>query len=222
MKIPAFFIFFKMFEDCIAMLGNLHNGACANQYKRECNCDDSSEWDWQVCRELNQKECKLISSNTSLCRNGPHFGTYTFDFTKEPCRYCAEKLWRLNNWYDECSSRGGWLQLDCNSNTEDLYQKQYGDCNKAEKSICWTWDYSHCILDDSQLEENEKNCEAICVDEWGNSVNDRLCDVYTRPLCTWLSPGLEPSYNDCNHCAKNWFPYCFPINFDLNCDESKY
>ena len=44
MKIPAFFIFFKMFEDCIAMLGNLHNGACA-KYDECQSTDDLFSWD---------------------------------------------------------------------------------------------------------------------------------------------------------------------------------
>jgi hypothetical protein len=26
----------------------------------------------------------------------------------------------------------------------------------------------------------------------------------------------------CNNCAKNGFPYCFPIDFSDSCDESDY
>jgi hypothetical protein len=27
---------------------------------------------------------------------------------------------------------------------------------------------------------------------------------------------------NCNNCAENGFPYCFPIDFRVSCDESRY
>ena len=32
-------------------------------------------------------------------------------------------------------------------------------------------------------------------------------------LLTWM---------DCHYCAKNWFPYCFPLDFRADCLESNY
>ena len=203
----------------------LHNAYCAKQYKRECPCDNEGEWNWQVCRELNENECKDIVSYNGECYSYSPHGEQIFNTTKEPCYYCAWKLWWIEIWNNDnqdCRdiSHDG-LTVPClGGGTYAL--KSYSECSTANEYQCGTWKYSHCKLDDSDSELSENICEAICVDEWGRLVDESLCNAYTRPLCTWPSPWLDPSYNDCNHCAKNWFPYCFPINFDLNCDESKY
>ena len=79
-----------------------------------------------------------------------------------------------------------------------------------------------CINKSSYCKATHYECEspAVATNKKATSTEYTWdCAINGTTVSAWCSEVIGGS---CNHCAKNWFPYCFPINFDLNCDESKY
>ena len=193
----------------------------------EWRCNEWLDWDGNLgCKN---KECAKwnLPSNMKWVVRWPVNYRWTTDsdvrkwkiwssYPLQACEWACDddyEHYTDKNWVKRCTrtvnascsltERYG-CEVDWNTNVDDDGYSESTD-HKAVKKwsevIGWTW-----------------TCK------WSPSWEDRDCHI-----CNFeegYKERMDADWNrecvKCNNCAKNGFPYCFPIDFSDSCDESDY
>ena len=104
---------------------------------------------------------------------------------------------------------------------------EYENNNCYQPYILWistgvtqTWNKRECIREKSFTWTAHVYCFDCGDDESYNVYDDSWDKIGNEGQITKTEfNSLKCLKNSCNHCAYNWFPYCFPIDFTPSCSE---
>ena len=177
----CFFYFFKMFEDCIAMLGNLHNGACANYTCTWSIPSNATLVSWSDQNLTSNVENKLYESEAEaswrkcayVCNDG-----YEYNETTKSCDDSARYSWKETT-KGECRNR---TKRECEDYVSSCWQYLFWWIVDWKRSDYWC-NYCYGVLDiganrRTYIDNNEYNGQVYYIKPGGNQLVVACDEMY--------------------------------------------